>query len=293
MELCTHFFAEQMEFDLIGHTSNTLYTPDYICERMVSTRKLNRFNIKDDCIECECGTSVRALALAAIEVGIKGFEGLIDLPGTVGAALYGNASCYGCSIASLLKEAVILNSDGSENRVTPEWFGYAKRSSVLKRREKTAVIISIVLRREDDDVRLLKEVAEFNHSRRRATQPEPHNSLGSIFADSGAPTALNRALEILTKPYAVLLKLMGNNERQIKDKRKQLVLTLLGARDVAPYIRTWNWYQWRDEQSHALFWKYVKLHRRMFTRSDFEIEIKHNRDFKLPGAEIGDDIQIL
>lgn len=274
--LCVDFFSNGYTFDLIGHTSNILYAQDYVCERMVSTRKLNHFEIKADCIVCECGTSVRALSLAAIDAGIKGFEGLINLPGTVAAAVYGNAGCYGCSVSSLLKEATILNSDGTKSDVTPDWFLFSKRSSVLKRGEKKAVVLTLVLRREDGDALALKKIAERNHAHRKATQPEPKNSLGSIFANIGNPTMLNRLLSVSSTLYAYLLKVFGYSEQQIKEKRKSFIFSLLGARDVEPYVRTWNWYQWRDEKSHALFWKYVRLHRLMFTQSDFEIEIKQN-----------------
>ena len=73
-ELCRRFFADGKVFDLIGHTSNTLYVPDYHCELMVSTRKLKKIEIKRDEIVCECGTSVRQLAISALEDGIKGLK---------------------------------------------------------------------------------------------------------------------------------------------------------------------------------------------------------------------------
>ena len=139
--LCREFYEEGKKFDLIGHTSNTLFVPDYHCELMVSTRKLNRFEIKQSEIECQCGTSVRQLALAALEEGIKGFEGLVDLPGTIAASLYGNAGCYGCSISALLIKATIINVEGVKEIVGPEWFAFSERSSVLKRGEKRAIIL--------------------------------------------------------------------------------------------------------------------------------------------------------
>lgn len=170
--LCRRFYEEGQSFDLIGHTSNTFFVPDYHCELMVSTRKLNRFEIKQNEIECECGASVRQLAISALEDGIKGFEGLIDLPGTVAASLYGNAGCYGCSISDLLKEATVINDVGVKEIVGPEWFDFAERSSVLKRGEKRAIILSVTLRRENGEKKELKAIAEHNHATRKATQPE-------------------------------------------------------------------------------------------------------------------------
>lgn len=281
-KLCRGFFAEGRDFDLIGHTSNTLYLPDYNCELMVSTRKLNKFEIRKNEIECESGTSVRQLSIAAIEEGIKGFEGLIDLPGTVAASLYGNAGCYGCSISSMLKQAVILTNEGVVEEVGPEWFCFTERSSVLKRREKRAIILSVTLCRSNGEKEELKAIAEHNHATRKATQPEAKNSLGSIFAYSGKATILNRSISAVTKLYAIALRMFGEKKENIELKRKHLTFVLLGATDIEPYVKHWNWYQWCDEKSYSLFWKYVRLHRRMFTKSEFEIEIKHNPNFKIP-----------
>ena len=281
-ELCSAFYAKEQLFDLIGHTSNTLYINGYNCERMVSTRKLNRFLISEQEIECECGTSVRQLSIAAMEAGIKGFEGLIDLPGTVAASIYGNAGCYGCSISNLLKEVTILTEYGKIERVKRDWFAFSERSSALKRGEKRAIILSVILNRENGDADVIKELADKNHAIRRATQPEAKNSLGSIFADSGKHTLLYWGLAAISQAYGILLKLKGDNNEKIVNKRKHLTFVLLRATDVEPYIKQWNWYQWSDEKAHELFWKYVRLHQRMFTKSEFEIEIKHNSDFIIP-----------
>lgn len=277
ISLCSSFYKEGLDFDLIGHTSNTLYIHDYRCERMVSTRKLKKFVIGEDVIKCQCGTSVRQLALAAINAGICGFEGLIDLPGTVASAIYGHATCYNCDISSLLINATVLTDDGNLLVVTPEWFYFKQRSSILKRNEKKAVIVSVVLKRINGDSVELKSIADNNHATRQSTQPEAKNSLGSIFCEEGRPSVLNRFLGLITLFYGALLRLTNHKQEVIAEKRNHLKFVLLGAKDVEPYVRRWNWYQWRDENSHKLFWKYVHLHNKLFTKSEFEIEIKQNR----------------
>ena len=276
INLCKGFYEKGLDFDLIGHTSNTLYTPDYVCERMVSTRKVRNYEIKEDCIECECGTPIRQLSLAAIENGIKGFEGLVDLPGTVAAALYGHATCFNCDISALLEEATILNQDGKMQIVKPEWFAFGCRSSALKRKEKKAIILKIKFKKEEGNRDELKMISDYNHARRRATQPEAKNSLGSIFVGSHKPTILNWSLSAITKIYGLFLNLIGKSPNEVAKRKKHLFFTFLGACDVEPYIPYWNWYQWKDERSHELFWKYYKLHQRLFKSSDFEIEIKRN-----------------
>ncbi len=275
-DLCLDLIQKNLSFDLIGHTSNTLYSPDYNCERMVSTRKLRKFEIGDKYIVCECGVPVRQLSIAAIELGLKGFEGTIDLPGTVAASLYGNAGCFGCSISSLLEEATIITFDGEVLTVDSKWFEFEHRSSVLKRKEKKAVILSVKLRKVYGNKEALKKISEDNHFDRKSTQPEAKNSLGSIFADSGKPTLLNYFLIFITKVYSIFLRLVVHDKKVIEVKRKDFLFWLLRAEDVKPYVRNWNWYQWTDEASHELFWKYVRLHKILYTKSIFEIDIKSN-----------------
>lgn len=282
IDLCSSFFINGLSFDLIGHTSNTLYTKGYICERMVSTRKLTQYEFTKDYIYCQCGVSVRQLALVATNEGINGFEGLIDLPGTVASAIYGHATCYGCDLSQLLLEATVLTDDGLVITVNPDWFGFTERSSVLKRKEKKGVILELKLKKSKGNPEELKRLALKNHELRKNTQPEAKNSLGSIFRNEGHPTFLYYVLNSISYFYGIFFRLLGKSTDIIKEKRKHLIFTFLGAKDIESYVRRWNWYQWRDEQSHELFWKYVQLHRRLFSRSDFEIEIKHNSNFKIP-----------
>ena len=276
IEICQNFNRRGLDYDLIGHTSNIYFMPDYSVERMISTRKLTNWVIKDNRIIADCGVPVKRLAREMIEKGYEGFEGLIDLPGTVASAIYGNAGCFGSSVSSLLLEAQIITSNGNIERVESEWFDFKKRSSALKRGEKKGIIVSLEFKIINGDSESLKKKAEANHSKRISVQPEPVNSLGSIFANSGHSSILGYSINAIGKIYGTFLKLKGNTEESIIKKRNHLTFVLLRATDVEPYVRTWNWYQWRDDKSHQLFWKYVKLHKLLFTHSDFEIEIKRN-----------------
>lgn len=133
--LCRRLYAEGKPFDLIGHTSNTYYMPDYHVDTMVSTRKVVGMRVQADCIVCDCGVSVRSLSRKMVALGVKGFEGLIDLPGTVSASVYGNATCYGCSINQLLESFEILLTNGDITMLTAEDLRLSTRSSALKRGE--------------------------------------------------------------------------------------------------------------------------------------------------------------
>ncbi len=273
-ELCRTLFQKGKQFDIIGHTSNTYFLPSYNCDVMVSTRKVRSSNIGKDCIIADCGVSVTKLARDMVKLGVEGFEGLIDLPGTVGAAIYGNASCYGCSINQLLVAFDMLCPDGSLVKMSPVDLHLSPRSSALKRGEMRGVILSAELRKKQGDSKLLQQLATQNHKKRIATQPGPKDNLGSIYYNSGVRSKFSLFPRAIVWAYGILLKIAGYSNQLIKDKKKRTMITILGGRKAIPYIDSWNRYIWKDEQSHQYFWEYHRLHQLMFKHSTFEIEIK-------------------
>lgn len=274
IELCKRLHQQHEAFDLVGHTSNIYYVPGYHVGTMVSTRKINGFQEEKDCIVCECGASVKRLSHFMVNKGIRGFEGLVDLPGTIGAAIYGNAGCYGCSISGLLEKAEVLSEDGEIIEVGQDWFSFDERSSSLKRKEKNGIILRVYLKKEIGELDTLIKVANKNHETRKVTQPGPQNSLGSIFLDGAKPSFEGKILFFISNVYFKLLIWLRVNSSRIQEKVLSLQLFLLCANKLKPYLRTWNWWQWKDKDSHELFWEYVHLRNRLYSNSEFEIEIK-------------------
>jgi len=272
--ICAELYKEGKDFDLIGHTSNIYFLPDYSVDVMVSTRKCNHYTLTEDVIECDCGVHVAKLARRMVDEGVKGFEGLIDLPGTVGAAIYGNASCYGCSINSLLLSFDLLKRDGSITTLFPADLKLSMRSSSLKRHETEGVILSVKLKKEQGNAILLKNLAEKNHRSRKNSQPSPNDNLGSIYIGRHTKTPVGYIVNGIARVLGFLYGLTGKNKKQIKDKQKEIVLSVLQARDLSPYVYGWNRYIWKDEHAHTLFWKFDRIHRLLYKDNEFEIEIK-------------------
>lgn len=274
IELCSSLYKEKQSFDLIGHTSNMYFLPSYSVDIMVSTRKVKEVVYTKDCIIADCGTSVKVLARAMVNEGIKGFEGLIDLPGTVAASVYGNASCFNCSINSMLVSVELLKENGEIVTLKPKDLKLLKRSSALKRGDMKGVILSVTLRKEYGDKEELKILAEENHRKRKETQPGPKDNLGSIYAVSNGFSRKSWVIRKLASALCILLRLMKKNEATINITQKDIILQLYGFKELQPYVYGWNRYIWKDEKSHELFWEFHKIHQKLFTDSKFEIEIK-------------------
>lgn len=273
--ICSSLYQKGQQFDVIGHTSNIYFLPNYSVGHMVSTRKCNNYSITEDEIICDCGVSVIKLAHRMVDEGIKGFEGLIDLPGTVGASVYGNASCFKCSINSLLNSFDLLQPNGEIVTLSVNDLKISQRSSTLKRGELNGVILTVRLKKEKGNTELLKSMAEKNHHTRITKHPESKDNLGSIYASKHRKTILHFILKCLVKSLSIVYSIIGNSKYK-KNNEREMFFTILGAKDLLPYVYGWNRYIWKDEQAHTLFWKYNKLHRLLFKNSDFEIEIKGN-----------------
>ena len=277
VDLCRSLYKEGKQFDLIGHTSNIYFLPNYSVDIMVSTRKVRNFVESTDFIIADCGVSVRSLSLKMVDEGVKGFEGLIDLPGTVAASVYGNASCYGCSINSLMESFELLLPNGEVKMLSTVDLGLSKRSSALKRGELQGVILSVKIRKELGDKNEIKKKAEQNHIKRRLTQPPAQNNLGSIYRSSSRMTIIGYFLKAAVTLYGMAGRLMWRDKNDLAKHKKSFMLGLIGAKDLIPYFYSWNRFIWKDSEAHPLFWKFHKKHQLLFRESNFEIEIKGQR----------------
>ena len=235
---------------------------------MVSTRKVRKIIEQEDCIIADCGVSVSKLSRQMVNEGVKGFEGLIDIPGTIAASVYGNAACYGCSINQLLESFEILRPDGKIEILTSDILKIEKRSTVLKRGELEGVILSVRMRKETGNKVAIMKQAEAFHQLRNRTQPGPKDNLGSIYADSAKWTKKGITLHLVAKTISILVKPIKHLSTI------EIILYMLGYKSLIPYVWGWNRYIWKDEESHDLFWIYHEIHKKLFVNNDFEIEIK-------------------
>lgn len=272
IDICRSLYKDGKQFDLIGHTSNIYFLPSYSVDIMVSTRKVKKVEYKDNLIIADCGANMKALAHAMVDEGVKGFEGLIDLPGTVAAAVYGNASCYKCSVNNMLVSVEFLKENGTIITLKPEELKFTKRSSALKRGEIKGVILSVTLRKEYGDAELLKKLAEQNHNKRLLTQPGPKDNLGSIYAVTEGYKHSSLVIRMLASLICLPIRL--THKEKYSKAKLNTILRMYNAADLRPYVYGWNRYIWKDDKSHDFFWKFHKIHQKIFNESDFEIEIK-------------------
>jgi UDP-N-acetylmuramate dehydrogenase len=139
----------------------------------------NRIRSERETVCVESGASLQALVDFTVDAGLKGLETMTGIPGSVGAAVYGNAGAYGHSIAERVIRVRFFNGSGvcEFNNAQCE-FHY--RESVFKR-HKEWIIVSTDLAMECGDRGGLRETADKILSIRNKKYPPTMKCAGSIF----------------------------------------------------------------------------------------------------------------
>src|SRR5579863_4153262 len=134
--------ASGVEFAVIGSGTN-LIVSDAGFRGVVLRFTSGGLSSDGRIVRAQAGAELQALVDYSIGQGLRGLETMTGIPGSVGAAIYGNAGAYGHSIAERI--SVVRFFDGAEVREldnSPCEFHY--RDSVFKR-DKDWLILGVEL----------------------------------------------------------------------------------------------------------------------------------------------------
>ncbi len=146
-----------------------------VCLRLTSAR----IAANGPHVEAECGAPLQRLVDFTVERGLKGLETMTGIPGSVGAAVYGNAGAYGHSIQERVHSVRFLDGETVSEFTNAECrFHY--RESIFKT-HKEWVILSVALEMETGDSAVLAKTADDILTTRNRKYPPTMRCAGSIF----------------------------------------------------------------------------------------------------------------
>ena len=172
---------QDLDYIMLGGGSNVLVSDKGVRGVVVLNRaKAIRFHNGDQpSVTVESGVVFSNLANRCASKGLAGLEWAATVPGTIGGAVYGNAGAFGGDVAGNLMWAELLTENGRE-KFTVEQMGYGYRTSVLKRNEIDAIVLSAELSlKNSTKEEVTVKIKQFS-AHRKATQP-PGASMGSMF----------------------------------------------------------------------------------------------------------------
>jgi len=130
-------------------------------------------------VHAQAGAELQSLVDYCIDHGLRGLETMTGIPGSVGAAVYGNAGAYGHSIDERVRQVRFL--DGPAIR----WFTTAEcrfhyRESIFKN-HKDWIILGVELNMTPAPAAELRQTADEIFKIRLAKYPATMKCAGSIF----------------------------------------------------------------------------------------------------------------
>jgi UDP-N-acetylmuramate dehydrogenase len=170
--------ASGMAIVVIGGGTNLIVSDDGF-RGIVLRFRGERILAANGRVQSEAGVVLQDLVDFAIARGLKGLETLSGIPGSVGAAVYGNAGAYGHSIAE--RVVSVRFYDGETVRVFDnEACQFQYRESIFKR-EKGWIVFSTELRLDAGDAANLRATADSILKVRNEKFPVTMKCAGSIF----------------------------------------------------------------------------------------------------------------
>ncbi|MBQ7760735.1 MAG: UDP-N-acetylmuramate dehydrogenase [Clostridia bacterium] len=182
-ELC--YVIEQiirynLKYFVLGNGTNVVFLDKNYDGIIVSTRNLNRIKVLGETIEAECGALATKLSSVALESSLAGLEFCYGLPGSVGGAVYMNASAYGSQISDIVFKTQYFNL--SKNKVYEIYQNehkFSAKKSIFQ--DNKGLILSSTFKLKKGQYIDINNKMNELITKRKSTQPLNLPSAGSVF----------------------------------------------------------------------------------------------------------------
>lgn len=248
---------------------------DFDIDCIIDTRQLkNLYESDNNLIVCDCGLPIKHLSKYCIEHGYAGYEGMINLPGTVAGAIVNNSSCYKCGVESTLKSIDIVTEDGKLKHLPASELGYSFRTSKLKDGSLRGVVVRAYFdTSKHESISVLQSRAEEYHQDRLVTQDPPAHNLGSTVNIDGYYKGW---IGVILRIERKLLMIAGTKKNDCNRILNYTACLFCGCPNVAKYIssKRSSCFIWKDTSADVAFPDYIKVMNTIYTKCSIEIEIK-------------------
>ena len=113
-----------------------------------------------------------------------GFEGLEGIPGSLGGAVFMNASAYGTNLSQTLVSVRVWDGVNGFTNLQLDELNLGYRTSIFHEKSNRKLIIGAVFKCEKGDFRKIYKKMSLYHNKRHKYQEFMYPTLGSIFAGS-------------------------------------------------------------------------------------------------------------
>ncbi|MGN0235331.1 MAG: FAD-binding protein [Paludibacteraceae bacterium] len=231
--------------------------------------------LEDGTILTTAGQAMTKLSRMCMERGIAGYEGFVNLPGTIGGAVVNNSGCYGSVMEDVVRQVELLTPAGEIKLLSKEELHYSHRNSALKDKTIEGIVLRVWLdaSRQEQPAILLEKAERYSLDRKR-TQQGPMNNLGSTYAQ--LPYKSN-VRNFISRVFAKLFSVCEIDAVKARKYMKYIYLTLYGELKITKYISNYwiGCFVWQDAGADEAFKRYCSMMNRIYDHPRLEIEVRN------------------
>ena len=171
---------KEIPYFILGNGSNLLVGDGGYRGAVIQIyRNMSSVTVEGNEITAQAGALLSAVAAAAKNASLTGFELAGGIPGTIGGAVVMNAGAYGGEMKDVLTEVTVMNAEGDIFTLPTEELELGYRTSIIK----TAgyIVLEAKIRLKEGDPEVIRETMKDLTIRRTTKQPLEYPSAGSTF----------------------------------------------------------------------------------------------------------------
>lgn len=168
------------KFFILGNGTNTYFSDEKYEGVVIVTTHINKIKVFENKIIAQCGASLEECCNVALNNSLTGLEFAYGIPGSVGGAVYMNASAFECSVSNIVNKSTVYSLSKNEIQVlelTEHEFDIKK--SVFNNGD--LIVLESVFNLSYGDEEQIKAKMQQNRNKRLMSQPLSFPSAGSTF----------------------------------------------------------------------------------------------------------------
>lgn len=200
---CYHILKENnIPYYCIGNGTNLLIAPNYKGAVIKVGENYSNFKVENNIFIISAGVLLNKVAVEACRRGFKGLEDAFGIPGTIGGAVYMNASAYNFKISDYVV-GVLAMVDGKIREFSNEECEFGYRTSIFQKFKDVIILeVNLAFNEKDDSAKLLKSTIKVLE-KRKENQPLKALTAGSVFKNPNGLFAAKLIEELGLKGYSV------------------------------------------------------------------------------------------
>lgn len=171
---------EEYPYMVIGNGSNILVRDEGYQGAVIEVNsRINSIDVIGEEIVADAGAKLSAIAMAAMENDLAGFEFAHGIPGNAGGAVVMNAGAYGGEMKDVLKWVKVLDREGNVRTLEASELQMGYRTSVIAKEK--LIVLQMCIKLELGSMGEIGMIMDMFMQKRRAKQPLEYPSAGSTF----------------------------------------------------------------------------------------------------------------